>query len=316
MTADEAGRVAAPLVPAPLERAFAQADVKTAARDNGLEPIGVRPGLLPYMRDLWSRRSFVKVLALSKAYAENQNTYLGQIWTLLSPLMNAAVYVVIFGFILQVGRAGIENTIAFIVCGVFMFRFFERSVMAGAHSVNKNLNLVRSVHFPRAVLPIAGVLAELATMGPTVLVMCLISYFSGYLPIAGVATTIDAYWLLLIPAIALLWLFSTGCAFLVARWVAITPDLDNLLPHIMRVLMYASGVIFSIDRFVGDFSWGWIVAYQPVAVYLHLVRSCLLNEPAYPPDLTMWLFGIGWAALFAVVGFLVFWRGEERYGRD
>ena len=76
--------------------------------------------------------------------------------------MNAAVYVVIFGFILQVGRAGIENTIAFIVCGVFMFRFFERSVMAGAHSINKNLNLVRSVSSPCAVLPIAGVLSELA----------------------------------------------------------------------------------------------------------------------------------------------------------
>lgn len=315
MTAGEAGRLAAPLVPPPLERAYDPGEADSAARQNGLEPIGLRPHLRAYIKDLWSRRSFIKVLAFSKAYAENQNTYLGQVWMLLSPLLNAAVYVVIFGFILQVGRAGIDNTIAFIVCGVFMFRFFERSVMAGAHSINKNLNLVRTVHFPRAVLPVAGVLAELAVLGPTVVVMCLISYFSGYLPFAG-KVTIDGYWLLLVPAIALLWLFSTGCAFLVARWVAITPDLDNLLPHIMRVLMYASGVIFSIDRFVGDFSWGWIVAYQPVAVYLYLVRSCLLNEPSYQPDLTMWLFGIGWAALFAVVGFLVFWRGEERYGRD
>jgi teichoic acid transport system permease protein len=30
----------------------------------------------------------------------------------------------------------------------------------------------------------------------------------------------------------------------------------------------------------------------------------------------MWAFGAGWAVLFLVVGFLVFWRGEERYGRD
>ncbi|GAA1300022.1 ABC transporter permease [Brachybacterium alimentarium] len=315
MAAREAERNAAPTVPAPLERAFDQAEVVHAALQNGLEPIGVRPHLVPYLKDLWSRRSFIKVLAASKAYAENQNTYLGQLWTLLSPLMNAAVYVLIFGFILQVGREGIENTIAFIVCGVFMFRFFDRAVMAGAHSINKNLNLVRSVKFPRAVLPIAGVLAELATLGPAVLVMCLISYFSGFLPIAG-KVTIDWYWLLTIPAIGLLWIFSTGCAFLVARWVAITPDLDNLIPHAMRVLMYASGVIFSIDRYLGQFSWGWIAQYQPVAVYLHLVRSCLLNEPAYPQSLTMWLLGIGWAVVFSVVGFLVFWRGEERYGRD
>ena len=53
-----------------------------------------------------------------------------------------------------------------------------------------------------------------------------------------------------------------------------------------------------------------------MAVYLYLVRSCLLNEPAYPQSLFMWLLGIGWAVVFAVIGFLVFWRGEERYGRD
>ncbi|WP_226985977.1 ABC transporter permease [Brachybacterium sp. FME24] len=315
MTVGEAGSAAAPEVPAPLERVFDQASVDRAARENGLDQVGVRPRLVPYLKDLWTRRAFIKVLAISKAYAENQNTYLGQLWALFSPILNATVYVIIFGFILKVGREGIENTIAFIVVGVFMFRFFERSVMAGAHSVNKNMNLVRSVQFPRAVLPIAGVLAELTVLGPALVVMCVISYFSGFLPIAG-TVTIDAYWLLLFPAVGLMWIFSTGCAFLVARWVAITPDLDNLLPHIMRVLMYSSGVIFSIDRYLGQFSWGWIVEYQPVAVYLYLVRSALLNEPAYPPDGTMWLLGVGWAAVFALVGFVVFWRGEERYGRD
>ena len=315
MTAGEAGRAAALPAPVPLERTFSREEVDRAAAANELERIGVRPPLLGYLKDLWARRSFIQVMAVSKAHAENQNTYLGQIWTVLSPLLNAAVYVIIFGFILQVGRAGIENTIAFIVCGVFMFRFFERSVMAGAHSINKNLSLVRSVNFPRAVLPTAGVLAELAMLGPTAVVMCLVSYFSGFLPFAG-AVTIDWYWLLTIPAIGLLWMFSTGCAFLVARWVAMTPDLDNLIPHLMRVLMYSSGVIFSIDRYLSQFSWGWIMEYQPVAVYLYLVRSCLLNEPAYQPSLTMWLLGIGWALAFAVVGFLVFWSGEERYGRD
>ncbi|WP_232820159.1 ABC transporter permease [Brachybacterium sp. YJGR34] len=315
MTDLRSGPTGSPLVPPPMERTLDPAAVNRAAEASGLEQIGVRPGLLRYLKDLWTRRSFIQVLAVSKAQAENQNTYLGQVWALLSPLLNALVYVVIFGFILQVGRAGIENTIAFIVVGVFMFRFFERSVMAGAHSINHNLALVRSVKFPRAVLPIAGVLAELASLGPALVVMVLISYLSGFLPIAG-RVTIDVYWLLLPAAVALLWIFSTGCAFLVARWVALTPDLDNLLPHIMRVLMYASGVIFSVDRYLGDFSWGWIVEYQPVAVYLYLVRSSILDEPAYPPDLSMWLLGIGWAALFVIAGFLVFWRGEERYGRD
>ena len=305
----------APLVPPPLKRTFDQESVDRAVQENDLDQIGIRPPLGPYAKELWKRRSFIQGLAVSKAEAENQNTYLGQVWALFSPIINASVYVLIFGFLLKVGREGIENTIAFIVVGVFMFRFFERSVMAGAHSLNKNMNLVRSVHFPRAVLPIAGVLAELTVLGPAILVMCAISYLSGFLSIAG-KVTIDWYWLLLPVAVFLLWMFSTGCAFMVARWVAMTPDLDNLLPHFMRILMYASGVIFSVDRYLGQFSWGWVMEYQPVAVYLYLIRSCLLDEPAYQPDGFMWLLGVVWAVLFSVVGFLIFWGGEERYGRD
>ena len=302
-------------MPPPLKRTFDGASVAAAVEDNGLEQIGIRPKLVPYFTEMWRYRSLIQVLAVSKAEAENQNTYLGQVWALVSPIINASVYVLIFGFILKVGREGIENTIAFIVVGVFMFRFFERSVMAGAHSLNKNMNLVRSVHFPRAVLPAAGVLAELTVLGPALVVMCVISYLSGFLPIAG-RVTLDAYWLLLIPAVLLMWLFSTGCAFMVARCVAMTPDLDNLLPHFLRILMYASGVIFSVERYLGQYSWGWVLEYQPVAVYLYLVRSSILDEPAYQPDLTMWLFGAIWAVTFSVFGFLIFWSGEERYGRD
>ena len=318
MTVDESGPSAPPAPPAPpapLERIYDEDSVKRAVLDNDLEQIGVRPRLTTYFREMWRYRPLVQVMAVSKAEAENQNTYLGQVWSLVSPTINALVYVLIFGFLLKIGREGIENTIAFIVVGVFMFRFFERSVMAGAHSLQKNMNLVRSVQFPRAVLPTAGVLAELTMLLPALVVMCVISYLSGFLPVAG-KVTIDWYWLLLFPAVLLMWVFSTGCAFISARLVAQTPDVDNLLPHVMRILMYASGVIFSVDRFVSQFSWGFLMEYQPVAIYLYLVRSSLLNEPAYPPDAFMWLLGVLWALLFSVLGFLFFWAGEERYGRD
>ncbi|PWH06481.1 ABC transporter [Brachybacterium endophyticum] len=302
-------------MPPPLERTYAPEWVETTARQNGLDRMGVRPSLREYIPELWKRRTFIRVLAISKAQAKNQNTYLGQVWALLTPILNAFVYILIFGFILQVGRAGIENTIAFIVVGVFMFRFFEMSLTAGSKAIRTNMNLVRSVHFPRAVLPIAGVAAELTTLAPALVVMCVIAYFSGLLPNEG-AVPLAWRWLLLVPAVLLLWCFCTGVSFIMARVVAQTPDIDNLIPFGARILMYASGVIFSIDHFVGKFSWGWVMEYQPVAVYLSLARSSILNEPAYPLDPVMWLVGLGWAAVFLVGGFLYFWQGEETYGRN
>jgi teichoic acid transport system permease protein len=54
-----------------------------------------------------------------------------------------------------------------------------------------------------------------------------------------------------------------------------------------------------------------------VAVYLYLMRSVVTNESTMPADNgLMWALGGAWAVLFFVVGFIVFWRGEEKYGRD
>lgn len=305
-----------PTPPPALHERLSRDEVESAIRDGELHRMGVRPALRPYLRQLWQRRDFTVVLATSKATARHQNNYLGQLWSLINPILNAFVYVLIFGFVLHVSREGTNNAVAFVVIGIFMFRFFETSVNAGQKSIKDNISLVRSVHFPRAVLPISGVLAELTTLLPAIVVMVLIAWASGYIPDPSFAAVpISWEWLLIVPAVALLWLFNTGCAFMVARWVAITPDLQNVIPYVMRFLMYGSGVIFSIDRFL-DPPASMVLQYQPVAVYLYLARSAIMDDPAFPIDPVMWGVGAGWAIVFLLIGFLIFWRGEERYGRD
>ncbi len=290
-------------------------ELKALAESQGLKQMGVRPPLGEYLRDLWTNRTFTVVLARSKAYARNQTNYLGQLWAVLNPVLNALMYVLIFGLLLKTSR-GVENGIAFIVVGTFTYRFFHQSINAGSKSIRSNLNLVRSVHFPRAILPTSSVLSELTTTVPALVVMCLFAFGSGFLPGYG-AVPVTWRWLLMPVAVALLWVFSTGCAFMVARWVAITPDLTNVIPFVLQLVMYGSGVIFSIDHVLGDYpTLSTLFHYQPVAVYLDLVRACILSEPTIPLEGSMWLAGVVWAVLFLVVGFFIFWRGEERYGRD
>lgn len=307
-------------MPAPVVPSMTSEHRRRLASQYNLEPMGVRPPLLAYIRDVLSRWSFIRVLATSSAYARNQDSYLGQVWAVLTPLLNATVYVAIFGLLLKANR-GVENTIAFIVIGVFTYRFIEQSVSSGAKSISGKSSLIRSLHFPRAALPISTVLSLLTTLVPTLAVMCMIVLLSGLLPAYPVAH-ITWWWLLMPVAIALLWIFNMGLAFFVARIVAITPDIDKLIGFVMRFVMYGSGVIFPISRYAEDLHdsiYWWlspILEYQPVAVFLYLVRSCLTQEPSITPDLTKWLWGIGWALVVFAVGLVFFWRGEERYGRD
>ena len=80
-----------------------------------------------------------------------------------TPLLNAAVYFLIFGMILERRAAAwrSEVYIPFLVTGVFVFTFTQSSVMAGVRAISGNLGLVRALHFPRAALPISFALQQL-----------------------------------------------------------------------------------------------------------------------------------------------------------
>lgn len=286
------------------------------AAQHKLRQVGVRPPLRQYVRETWVRRHFAQFLANSRAYAENQNTYLGQLWAVINPTLNAAVYVLLFGFLLSVDRA--DNVVGFIVVGVFIYKFFQDSVTGGANSISKNLSLVRALHFPRIILPLSNVMSSMTTLLPTVAVMCGIVYATRFIPDA-VWGGVSWEWLLLAPALGLIYVFSLGFAFIMARIGAALPDFLNLLPFFLRLGMYGSGVIFSIERYVGDLNNDVllnVMTHQPVAIYLNLARQALLEEPTSPLDGSKWLWGVGWAVLFFVIGFIYFWRAEARYGRE
>lgn len=305
MTATAGGMTAASSIP----------DAAALAARYGLREAGGRPPMGEYLRSLWKRRDFARVLATSAVRAENQDTYLGQIWAVLNPAMNAAVYVLIFGVLLETTK-DLHNFVAFIVVGTFVYRFFSDGVTAGAKSVSGNMNLVRSLHFPRAILPISNVLAELASLVPAVGVMVLAVLGSGFLP-HQVPVPITWHWLLLPVAIALTYMFTTGVGFLMARLVASLPDFANLLPFVLRVLMYGSGVIWSINRITDKFpEMEPYLRYQPVGVYLELARQSILDEPTVPLVWSQWLLGAAWAVVTLLVGFWFFWRAEARYGRE
>jgi len=302
-------------VPEALGRLLSPDQMREIAEANGLRQMGVRPALREYIASVWARRAFIRELGSAKAYARNQGSYLGQAWAVLNPLLNAIVYVIIFGLVMHTTR-GTDNGIAFIVVGTFIYRFFDASVSAGARSIKGNLNLVRSVHFPRASLPISSVVTEAATLAPAIGVMLVVSWLSGFMP--GYEPVPITWRLLLLPvAIGLMWMFNTGMAFIASRWVAIAPDIENVIPFVLRFVMYGSGVLFSISHFVAQPGIAHLLSYQPVAVYLYLCRATVLNEPTIPIDAPyMWIAGIVWALLFLVGGFLHFWRSEQRYGRD
>ena len=287
------------------------------AQQSGLHQMGVRPSLGRYVKAVWSRRSFVLNLSSSRAYVRNQGSYLGQAWTVLRPILDAATMIIIFGFIFHTSAPGIENRAAFIVIGSFSYTLFQGIVMAGLGSIPGDLQLIRSHQFPRAVVPLAAVLTETVLFGPVMIAMVILVVLCGFLPDMGGPIIPHWSWLLLPVAAVLLAMFSAGGGLFFARLGARTPDIANVVPFLLSLGRFASGATFSIAGLTGHDSWFRpILLFQPVQVFLELMRSTFGNEPLIPMTPTLWILAVVYAVGAFVIGFLFFWGAEESYGRD
>jgi teichoic acid transport system permease protein len=277
----------------------------------GLAVSGARPGLAEYVRQLWGRRHFIIAFSQARLTAQYSQAKLGQLWQVVTPLLNAFVYFLIFGLILQADRGmSVEVYIPFLVTGVFTFTFTQSSVMSGVRAISGNLGLVRALHFPRAALPISFSLQQLQQLLFSMIVLFAVAIGFGSYPTLS--------WLLIVPVLALQFLFNIGLALIMARLGSKTPDLAQLMPFVMRTWMYASGVMYSIPVMLAS-KPQWIadvLQWNPAAIYMDLMRFALIDSYGsdnLPPH--VWAVAGGWAVLVAVGGFVYFWKAEERYGR-
>src|SRR5215470_6634285 len=138
------------------------------AAQYGLQPSAARPPLVEYIRRIWRRRYFVTGFATAQNVAMYTEARLGQVWQILTPLLNVAVYYLIFGLILNTKR-GVPDFIAFLVIGVFIFT--QRSFIISSRVMWDSLPLIRALYFPRACLPLGYVLIELQQLGISLIVI-------------------------------------------------------------------------------------------------------------------------------------------------
>src|SRR3984885_9943707 len=312
----------------------------------GLKQTAVRPPLRQYAAELWQRRHFITGFATARNVAMYTEARLGQLWQVLTPLLNAGVYYLIFGLLLGTNR-GVPDYISFLVTGIFVFNFTQRAFLTSSQVIRETLPLIRALYFPRACLPLGYVLIELQQL--------LLSFAVLFVIILVAGEPLTPYWLLILAGLALESVCNVGAGLILARWGSGFDDVSQLLPFIVRTWLYVSGVLFSLQSLslkrplVDHPTIAYLLQINPAAVYITLIRYALLEKyrnampgakpynahncklyhlipghvptfsaychPNLPGIPTLWIYGVGWAIVTVVIGFLYFWRAEARYGR-
>lgn len=261
--------------------------------------------LAPYLRELWRRRAYVAYVSVSELRSRQMASALGNLWHLLNPTLHVAVYYLIFGVFIGGVARGVENYVLFLAIGLFVFADIQRSTVAGGNSLANNKGLLRSLYFPRALIPITAVVTESLATLPSVLVVYA----------TAIATGEPLRWTWIFFPVVLLgqFAFNVGLALFAARATHHVRDLQQILPFLFRLALYVSGVIFAVESFVTSAAQLRLFELNPIYSWLQIARWTIMGGSLE----TSWLLSVFcWTIPLFLVGLWWFRNGESEYGRD
>jgi len=276
--------------------------VEAKLEHQGLIELGKAEPLRSYLGEIYRRRDFATELARSDLRSKHMDSVLGQVWHLLNPALMVFIYYLVFGVLLD-ARKGVPNYISFLVIGVLFFRQSQGAITDSASVMTQNDGMIRSIQFPRAVLPISTTLQHFLAFGPALLVIAVTMAFDG--------VPLSPRMLFIIPVIAVQQMLNLGGGCYVARLGSRYSDVREILPHFFRIMLYISGVIFSVDDRVKNETLRALFALLPFYDLVTVARWALMGTAVTDGE---WMAFLLWSFGLLITGFMFFRRGEATYG--
>jgi teichoic acid transport system permease protein len=271
-----------------------------------LRPIHADPGVLRYLGQMWRRRHLATAIPMEEIRVSHQNTLLGNIWHLGNPVITVGVYYLIFVVVLDANR-GVDNVLLWMTVGVFSYHLTTKTVMAGAKSISGNQGLMRSIRFPRALLPVSVAIEKMITFSFELAVLAVLALATG--------ESISFRWLALPLVLFLHTLLNLGGAFITARMNDAFQDLQQIIPFVFRLGGFMSGVMFPLSRITDSQMPEWlksVVLMNPIIAILELYRWVFLGLDI---NMTRFWSSVAFSVVLLISGFLFFRSAESRYGR-
>ncbi|HKP90886.1 MAG TPA: ABC transporter permease [Thermoleophilaceae bacterium] len=234
---------------------------------------------------------------------------LGYLWQLLRPLMLFGVLLLVFTVFLPLGN-DVPHYDVCLLAGIVVFSFFADATIGSVGSLVDRESLVRKIHFPRMVVPVAVVLTAYFNFLLNLIVVLVFALASGVAPRAS--------WLELVPLMLMLGVFALGLAMLLSSLYVRFRDVRPIWEVVAQALFYATPVIYVIDVVEEQHeAWARLLMWNPLSAIVTQVRHAVVS-----PDIQSASYAIGGTArllipigivlLTFVLGFWSFNRAAPR----
>jgi ABC-2 type transport system permease protein len=186
------------------------------------------------MQAVWRYRELLVGLVRKELKVKYKDSSLGFLWSMLNPAMYLAVFYVVFQVILG---SGIPYFAIFLLSGLLAWNLFSASLTAATGSIVNNGSLVNKVYFPREILPLATVGANLVHFFLQVLVLL------SALAVFQYGVDLEYLWLVPVALIVLL-VLAAGMAILFAALNVYARDLQHLLELVLLAWFWMTPIVY------------------------------------------------------------------------
>jgi ABC-2 type transport system permease protein len=281
-------------------RARARARANARMADGELvDRTGETTTLRAGVRSLYSYRELVKNLVLKDIKLKYRGSVFGFLWSLANPLLMMVVYTVAFTYVLRVRSEGFVFSL---LLGLLSWTLFSSSASMSTGAIVDNAGLLKSVLFPRAILPISTVLFNVAQYLLTISVFLPAMMFWHHVP--------PSPSMLLFPVfLALQVIFTIGVALILATATAFFRDVRHLLEVALSMLFWTTPIVYELGQVPERLRL--LILLSPVSPFVVAYQQMVFYRSW--PESSVWLIASVYAFGTLVVGAVLFLACEERF---
>lgn len=231
-----------------------------------------------------------------------KQTVMGFGWAIFMPLVNTAVFTVIFTRV-----APLETNMPyplFAYSGLLAWNFSTSSFRFAVTSLTSNANLVTKVYFPREIFPISAVLVSLVDFAVGSLVLVALMVYYQIWPTGAVAAL---PWVILVHV-----MFTLSISLLLAMANLFYRDVKYLFELIVTVWMFLTAVLYPVSQVGGVM--GKLMTLNPMTPIIEAYRDVLLRGHA--PGPSSFLMTTLASAVFLVAAWVIFHRAEYEFAEN
>lgn len=253
---------------------------------------------LPSLRELWRYRELLYFLVWRDVKVRYKQTVLGAAWAVLQPFLTMIVFSLFFGRLAGIPSEGLPYPV-FSYAGLLPWTFFSQGMSQAGNSLANSAHLVTKVYFPRAIIPLAAVLAPLVDFAIAFVVLI------GMMLYYGIPPTVTVVWL---PVFLLLALVTAAA---VGIWLSALNaqyrDIRYVVPFLTQLWMFATPVIYPSSLLQG--TWRVLLGLNPMTSVVEGFRWALLGV-GEPPGRMVWA-SVGMVTVLLITGAVYFRRTER-----